>query len=340
MPDNATRPSAIGWLLPGPNPHRLAMFFDQLARMSAAGMAPVQALTAIRDSVPGRLSKAAAAMAARITGGGTFADAMRSQPGVFTPLQVSIVEASEHGGAVVNALRTLAAHLERSHRRRREIITGLAYPIFVLHLAILLPPLYYFFVKDGWAYLHAVWPGFAVLYGIFAAVYVLRRLMSGPGQGIGDGVVLLIPIAGGVTRRLALARFVRACQCLYEAGVNIAQCVRQAAAAAGNQVIQRRLLSVADQLVQGTPFADALRSVRLFRADALAFIETGTDAGQLSESLDHVAEQLEFEADTSVNRVLKVLPVLVILIVGVIIGYIYITAVLKLYAPIMDMRHL
>ncbi len=329
----------IGWLILGPGPKALGMFFGQLGRMSSAGLSPVQVLTAIERAGPGaRLAKAANRMTEVIQSGGSYAEAMRAVPGTFSALQVSIIAAAERGGNVDAGFAMLAKNLEIRSRQQQKLIGALIYPILLLHLAILLPPIVQLVIKGPGAYMRAVLPGFAVLYGGAAVLFVLFKLMGGPLRAAADALVLVVPMLGTAVRRLALARFTRACRCLYEAGVSIINAVKEAAAASGNRYIQKRLLKAARLLQDGSTVAEAFRAARVYKFDAQALLDTGEQSGNLSEALDKIAENLEFDAELAVNRMHKILPVVVFLGVAGYIGYLYITTILSALDGVLEVR--
>ena len=277
-------------------------------------------------------------MAEVIQAGGSYAEAMRVAPGTFSPLQVSLIAAAERSGNVDAGFAMLAKNLEIRSRQQQKLIGALIYPALLLHLAILLPPIVQL-VKGGLgAYMMAVLPGFAVLYGGAVVIFVLFKLMGGPLRAAADALVLVIPMLGTAVRRLALARFTRACRCLYEAGISIISAVKEAALASGNRYIKQRLLRAAKLLQDGSTVAEAFRAARVYKFDAQALLDTGEQSGNLSEALDKIAENLEFEAELAVNRMHKILPVLVLLGVAGYIGYLYVTTMMSALDGVLKVR--
>ena len=317
-----------GWL--GPGPRAVSIFFQQLARLHSAGMAPVQALDAVHQG-EGSLSlrRVAGGMADVIRQGGTYTDAFAAFPAVFPPLQVQLITAAERSGRIGSAFEMLSGYLERRHRRRQRLIGGLQYPILLVHLAVLLPPVVTLVQQGLGAYLWAVVPVFAVLYGIVAAVLIVRRAIGDRLMPLTHVLILLVPVVGRAVRKLSLSRFADACQCLYEAGVPVGECVEMAARASGNRHIERRLLRAAARVKAGTPVTEALAAVRALPADAMALLAAGQQAGELGTGLAKVAEYYQFEAETSIDRLLAILPVIALLAVSAYIGYIYITTMLR-----------
>ena len=311
------RPSPLPFT--GVSGRKRAVFYTQLSRLLSAGIGPVRALgTLAGQRGSRRLSRAAHDMAAQVQSGATLAQAFARHPNLFPENEVRMIEASEHAGAAPDTMLRIARVLEKVRSFWVQFATGLMYPGAILLMALVAVPLLLaFFQGNPTALLWAQAKAAAIVAGaILAALIGWRSLssLSGPRVAI-HGLVLAIPIFGGLARKMALARFAEMLECLYSAGVRLPEAVTRAAMACGNAAIGRRLLRCVPLLRDGLGLTVALAQCGAMSYLGLNMIEVGETSGKLDESLSKFAQYQQEDAEVTIDRLAKILPWLVYLAV-------------------------
>jgi len=308
-----------------------AEVFGELAAMVHAGVNIGEALGAVAEDLHDRRMAAALAQAGReVSRGRRLGESLGRHERVFSPLTVAMVEVGENSGRLEQALRNAQQYHERDFELRHLLTRELAYPI-VLFGAILLIPLL------GQAILVWVTDTFqaaallvirqlllyAILLGVPAgAIALIWRNMSNSEQGRIrlHGMLLSIPIVGGVLRKLAVARFCRALASLYSSGVLLGTSVRLAGDAACNAKVRHELTRNVAQIDGGGSLSEALEGSPLVPRAVLTMLKTGERTGDIDGMAHNVAEHLEREAETSTKQLAVSLTPVAVLIAGVIVA--------------------
>lgn len=320
------RPSSgrlLAAFVPGPSAGALEKFYHQLAAMLRAGLPILQALDSLDKQGGSRAVRRRLPLVEKhIEDGGTVAGAFALFPQTFDPVHVAMIRAGEDGGRLDEVLERLSDTCRRRARLIGRVITALLYPILLLHLAFFAVPLIEKVQGADTSYWLLVLPKLGVFYGVLLVVFAVPRMMRQfPASAcVLDHVRDCAPIYAGVVRKLALGRFARTLDGLYNSGVNLVDALPIAADACGNELIRRRVCRLAPMVERGEPFSRAMRSVGGFPTTLVSMIETGEKGGELSRMLGNAAEYYENEAETALDRAAVIIPVVVYLAVAAYVG--------------------
>ncbi|MGH9380071.1 MAG: type II secretion system F family protein [Thermoanaerobaculia bacterium] len=332
---------------------RLAVFTRQLSVMLDAGLPLAQCLEILAAQEDDKRFRG---IVHRVRGdveaGASLAGAMRRSPAAFDRLYVSMVEAGEAGGVLDIILQRLAAYLEKTVRLKNQVRSALVYPVAVLAIASLVV----------WIILWKVVPVFAQLFaGLGSEMPYLTRLVVNASEWVGrlglaaillaillylglrawhrtrggarslDGLLLKIPILGGLLRKIAVARFCRTLSTLTASGVPILDGLQITARTAGNAVVHDAVLAVRKAVEEGRTLAAPLAQTRAFPPMVVQMIHVGEQTGALDPMLSKIADFYEDEVDTGVTGLTKLLEPLLIAFLGVVIGTIVVAMYLPMY---------
>lgn len=116
----------------------LVVFTRQFATMIDAGLPIVRALYVLSEQTESERLKAVLRDVRRdVEAGLALSEALEKHPKVFNRLYVEMVRAGEIGGILDEVLLRIANQLEKDQELRRKVKSAMAYPVFVLVLAIL-----------------------------------------------------------------------------------------------------------------------------------------------------------------------------------------------------------
>jgi type IV pilus assembly protein PilC len=165
-------------------------------------------------------------------------------------------------------------------------------------------------------------------------VIVLKVLFKIPlVRSIRDRIILKVPVVGPLATKISVARFARTLGTLVTSGVPILQSLRITKETVGNEVVQNAVQSVHDSIKEGDTIAKPLDQAKVFPAMVVNMIDVGEETGQLDQMLTKVADIYDQEVEVAVDGVLRLIEPFLIVVLGVIIGFI----VIALYLPIFSL---
>ncbi|MFN8607709.1 MAG: type II secretion system F family protein [Vulcanimicrobiota bacterium] len=311
------------------------VFFRQLATMITSALPLDRAITTAGTG----LLPQAREIAQKILAGSNFSQALAAYPFLFSEYEVAMIHTGETSGTLDTQLNVLARELEQTHQLVQSLTSKLVYPVFVSHFAIFVPSLVVL-IKDG------VEAYFRLTLGTLLPIYVvLGVLWSGYRLGTTTGTfryvidtgLNLVPVLGSVLRLLALTRFTRALAHLVEAGTLPYHAFQVAARACGNSWVRSQLYTSYRKLGTDGKLSQMMIRSCLFPVTVTSLVESGEETGQMGPMLAKGAELLEMEYRSRVNLIMTVLPVLMLLAVGGLVGFRVYKLLMATYAPIFEM---
>ena len=141
---------------------------------------------------------------------------------------------------------------------------------------------------------------------------------------------------GDFLRKLSAARIARTLGLLLENGVTLLSALEIVKNIAGNVLIADAVEAAANKVRQGQGLAVSLDADRQFPALFIQMIQVGEQSGALENLLKKVADLFENEVETALMRMASLLEPIMILIMGVMVGFI----VLSICLPIFEMNQL
>jgi len=271
---------------------KLAVAYYNLSVMLEAGMPMLKALDTTTAGLKGNLKKAFSALATGASKGDSLAESMRKHPWIFAPLDVMLVEVAEMSGNLPQSLKHLSQWYEFCNRLKHIIISGLLLPATIITIAAPIFPLPYLilgqinFVK----YFLQILETLAMFYVPAAIIVAIYRLMPNTGliRRLLDAFTLRIPGLGQAIRQLALSRYCRTFNLLYQAGIPITQCAQKASEATGNALMTDLLKGGAESAQAGKTVYDGFS--RRLPSDFLNIWQISEETGELDKTVKRLAD--------------------------------------------------
>jgi general secretion pathway protein F len=158
-----------------------------------------------------------------------------------------------------------------------------------------------------------------------AAVYAARRLREKRRDSI-DRLKLKLP--GNVLQSLYYGRFARTLGFLLSGGLPVLRALELSARSVGNAFLEGRILDAAKRVAEGARMSASLEG---FPSVLLQLISTGEKSGTLIEILSKAADSYEGEFDRGVRKSLSLLEPVMILVMGLIVGFIVLAVLLPMF---------
>ena len=327
-------------------------FIRSLATMLAANIVLDHALKVIaRVTANQSLVAVVEQMRHAIEGGETLSAALANHPQLFPDFYGGMIKAGESSGTLAQALNRLADYEERSLALRETVRSAMVYPLLLvvvagISLMILLvyvvPNFEPLFADMGAAIplstqvvigsarlLQSYWwlLGLATIAGLLGG----RMLWQGEqSRYFLDKLLLRLPLIGDLTLKVETARFSRSLGSLLQNRVPILNAMQVVRESITNTVLRADLAAVVIDLEQGRGLATPLARSGRFPELTLQFIEVGEESGQLENMLMKLADIYDEEVERAVKRTLAILEPVLILGMGVVIGFIIISILLAI----------
>jgi type IV pilus assembly protein PilC len=285
--------------------------------------------------------------------GTRFSEACAKYPKVFPNFYVYLLKTGEEVGNLSMVLKDIATHMERDEATAKKVRGSLAYPAFVMLLAIgavfvmltfVVPALTSMFKEFGSKLppmtrgLIAVGDFFSAngLYMILAVVIivvvVVLYIRTPSGKKNRDRFILKIPVIGVATLKAGLARFTRNMGMLVAAGVSLFEALKLASETTDNLVLGEAVANVRSNVGDGKLFSQAIAGDPIFPPLMSEMIGVGEESGSLESHLLRISAFYEEEAEIAIARVTGMLTPALTIGVGLIIGLVAVTLFSSIYS--------
>lgn len=309
---------------------RRANFYFQLASLLSAGVPIIQALEMGRNSSGRAYHRPISSILAQLQQGSTFSDAANSTGSWLPAFDRALLTAGEHSGRLDSTFRTLGNFYTQRATMLRQIISGMAYPAFVLHLAILIFPTGYLtrlFFNNGLQ--EFILQKLSILLPVYLAIGITIAAFQGSRgekwRALMERITNAIPLLGSARRDLAFGRLAGALEALLSAGVPIINAWDLAAKACGSFRIKKTVARSIPRMEAGVTPSETLRESTLFPELFRDLYATGEASGQLDSTLQRLHLHYDEQATLKFQNIASWTPKILFLLVALGIGYQIIT---------------
>jgi len=333
---------------------QIATFTTQLSTLQDAGLPIVRSLKILEaQQRPGRFKDQVGAVSEDVEQGSTFSEALGKYPKSFDKLYISMVKAGEAGGVLDIILRRLATFMEKSQSLRKKVKSAMVYPAAVISVAVVILIVIMVFVVPAFKKMfedigqnlplptqillstsNALKDYWYLVPGIPFSIWFIFRMIarSSKGEAALDAFKLTVPVFGNILKKSSVARFCRTLGTLISSGVPILEALKIVKDAVGNIVIARAIEDVHSSIREGDTIADPLRQSGIFDELLVNMIDVGEETGELDKMLMKIADNYEADVDVAVEGMSSLLEPLLIVSMGLIVGFI----VIALFLPLVE----
>ena len=317
----------------------------QLSTLLSSGVSLIEALKSLSEENRGYWKGILVDIRERVSAGAGLARALKEYPKIFPEFYVNMVEAGEQSGMLDKVLARLADFLERQNSVQEKIRISMIYPVFMLCVGFAVLSFLFAFVipkivrifedsKSALPLITVILIGISNLFVhywwlimglMLSAAAAIRKYAAGHADAV-DGIKLRIP--GGILQSLYYARFARTLGFLLEGGLFMLKALDLSARSIGNTILEARVREAARGVEQGAKLSTSLEG---FPPVLLQLIATGERGGRLAEVLNKAADAYEEEFGRKVQRALSLLEPSMILIMGLMVGFIVLAVLLPIF---------
>lgn len=332
----------------------VALFTRRLSDLAEAGLPLDRALQVVAEqSESPKLSEISLEALSDVRAGSSVSQALSKHPKVFNDVYTQTLRAGEASGQFAQVAARLADFQEKEVARRSQIVSALIYPgvltmtavfVIVFLLTFVVPRLSGVFKDLGselpfvtvvlLACTKFLTQNWLLIIGGFIGAIVLYRIWvtTDAGALARDKFIMNMPLVGKVISKAVVSRFARVLGTLLYGGVQILDALEIAGKSAGNKVFAITSEHVAQDVRDGRPIADSMRDSGGFPPVLVHMVAIGEETGDLPKMLGRVSDSLDFEVDNGMRRLTALVEPVVVLGMGIFVGFVVLAVLLPIFA--------
>ena len=287
-----------------------------------------------------------------IDAGLSLSQSLERHPHVFSEFFVNMVRSAEVTGRIESVMDFLADYLEKEVALISRVRNALIYPVIVIVLfavvaglmvTLVLPQIAPIFKESGVKlpfftllliglgnFMLQWW--WAVLIIIFLFIFLLfDYFRTVEGKIVFDELSIKLPVLGGLSQKVIIARFAEATSVLIKGGIPITQAIEIASHTIDNAVYKDILHEAAEKVRAGELMSESLEKSGAFPALVCQLIAVGEATGRLEELLSRIATYYTREVDDLVANLVELIQPALIIVIGVFVGLLFASILLPIY---------
>ncbi len=290
-----------------------------------------------------------------INNGVQISDAFSSSQIPFQKIYSASLLAGERSGQLSSILAQFNTYLGKIANMRRRVFSSLAYPVvlFTVMIAMVLIILVYaipkfsafyqdfdrelpgttrFFVSVGQFLQNNIFLILGITMAAYAGIKLIERLK--PHLVILDRLKLKIPFIGKVIVENAITVFSRTLAILVFGGIPVPESTEIAVGTFTNKYFIKQTEDLPAKIREGNLLSDSLAEVDFIPNVLVEVIRVGETSGNLVVVLNENADSFENAIDAKVNSLISLIEPILIVCMGVVIGFMLISVYLPIFSTV------
>ena len=319
-------------------------FLESIHDLTTSGLSAGEAvrLLSVRLKEP-RLKNLTTGLWERLSEGAPLSRAMADFPEVFDSSTINLISAGEATGSLNETLERLIKHLNEQKELRRQLLTAMAYPVFMMGVSVCVILFFLFFLLPKLQSLLNSLGGkmptstqiligastFAIHYGIFivlglaiAAISFWRWRSTEKGRAASDAWLLKLPLVGPFLVSQTVLAFSQTLSVLLENGITAIEALRMTERQITNRVHQEAFNQATGRVMEGEALSTALARTGCFPDLVLDRLAVGENTGNIVPSLKNIASTYQKLITNQLNGFTKVIASAVLMCVFAGVGFI------------------
>lgn len=328
-------------------------FAKNIGELLGAGVTLVKALKIISEdeSIKPKEREIYGGLLKQVRSGMPLSEAMASSGDAFPPLFINMIKSAENSGNMDKISLQMAAHYEKDYRLRQKVKSSMTYPKILLVLIVIVVAIimgYVIpqfqdlfsqmdtlpasttillaisnFVKNKW---YVIIIAAIILYIVFRIVFAIPAV-----RYVKDKLELKLPVIGRLRRVIYTARFARTLSSLYSAGISIINCLQIARNTIGNAYIESQFDRLIADVRGGANLSESIDKIDGFTKKLSSSIMVGEETGALDSMLASIANQMEYDSEVAMNKLVSYLEPAMIVVMAVVVGFVIISVIQPIY---------
>ena len=272
---------------------------------------------------------------------------------IFPSTFVETIHAGEETGSIAKSFDTMHEHFDKVLMLKKRIKGALAYPIFVLIIAVIVViilmikvvPTFMASFQD----LGVEMPGLTKaliavseffqnytvhLVVIFALIYFAFRIYNSTEKGHLKVAEMTrdLPLAGNVSRLTSASEFASSMSTMLGAGLPMIRALSITARTLSNYYVQKQLLGMAKRVEEGRPIGQSLKEANCMPDILVDMVTVGEASGEMEDTLKTIGIYYDVDLDSAIDAAMAKLTPAITVGLAAIVGFI----VIAIYGAMFD----
>ncbi len=284
--------------------------------------------------------------------GKALSEAMQLFQHVFSELYVNMVRAGERSGRLGQSLDEALKYLQKRYEMKKKISSAMLYPslivgfamvVLVFFISVLIPKFQESYTQFGgqipaftqglldtadWVKRNLLW----LAGGTALVVYILSLLIkTQKGRALYEEILFALPVSGEIYKKDIVSRFTRTLSVLLHNGITLVESLELTRGVVRNSLIEATINGAIKDLTEGKSFSAALKDNKYLPPILIQMSAMGEESGRLPELMENISDFYEKEVDVAVEKITSVITPVMIIFIGVVIGFIVVALFLPMF---------
>jgi type IV pilus assembly protein PilC len=337
------------------NTEQKIILYRNLGAMLEAGLSLVRALGILeRQTKNQKLKRVLQEVIEKVKKGSQLSSAMLDYKSVFSPLVVSMVQAGEESGNLVQALNVVADQMDKQHTLNKKIKGAMFYPGVIISAMVLIGIFMLIYVvptlTKTFQELNVDLPASTMFIinfsdlvknNIFMALIVfvilIISLVFASKTRIGKKsiawVFLHLPVISNLIKEVNAARTTRTLASLLNSGVSFVRSLQITGDVVQN-IYYKEIIADAEKNIQlGLPMSKVFNKSEQFYPPFVGeMMAVGEETGNIGPMLLKVAIFYESEVDQKTKNMSTIIEPILMIVVGIAIGFFAVSMISPMYS--------
>ncbi len=331
----------------------ISIFCRQMYTMLDAGVPLINALNLMSTQVTNKhLVEIVKVLEEDVRKGEMLSNSMRKFPEAFPTLLTSMVESGEASGNLDEMFLRMSTHFEKENKINNKVKAAMIYPIILACVGVAALAVVMIFVMPTFVSLFEssdselpfatrlligisdfMASHFLIVLAILIAIIVGIIIFSKTESGIYFFAKLKIsfPLIKDLNRKMIVSRFTRTLSTLLASGVSLVESLPIVSAVLNNVIAEDEVLKIRERVVKGEGLSTPIEDCELFPPMLSSMVRIGEESGALDDMLNKTADFYDEEVEQAIQTLTSMLEPLMIIVMGVVIGFMVIALMLPLY---------
>lgn len=330
-------------------------FARHLSVAIQSGLPLIEGLRLIQAQLPSkRLVKVVTEVIENVNNGQTLAQAFGKYQKSFGEFFISMVKVGEASGNLSQNLLHLSKELKKQYEIKGQVKSAMIYPAVVLVATVgmsigltvfIFPKILPIFsslrvelpitTRMVIAFMEFIQTkGYLAGGVLIAAIFAIRGIISFRKiHFYFDRMMLFLPVVSKIVVNITLANFARSLAILLRSGMTLTDSLAVTKVTFHNLYYQREVERIIEAVRRGEEMATYMaRKPKLFPPMLTGMIRVGESTGNLEENLQYLSEYFTEEVEGSVRNLTSLLEPLLVLVMGIVVGFIALSIIMPIYS--------
>jgi len=264
--------------------------------------------------------------------------------GQFSAYEYFSIKIGEETKKLDLVLGELHTYFKRQLKLRKQIISVITYPVFVLTLTVgvlyfmltYVVPMFKSVFNQFDADLPEKFPTILlILLGVSAMLFLGYRFYrkNDKFRNIKAKIIVRIPYFGKLVKQIYLARFCQFLDLLLSSKTPLTESLGMVKQMIGFYPIESSIDPIKNAIVKGASFSTAMENFSIYDYKMISMVRVAEEINELDTMFSRLAEEYDEEVEHGTKMIGVILEPVIIIFIGLIVGLIMVA----MYAPMFDL---